>query len=56
MAHVISDECVSFCACEAEGPGWAYAQGAEHYEIDPAACVDCGSCAAQCPAGAISAE
>ena len=50
MAHVISDECVSCGACEAECPVGAISQGADHYEIDPAAC------AAQCPTGAISAE
>lgn len=56
MAHVISDECVSCGACEAECPVGAISQGSEHYEIDADACVDCGACAAQCPTGAISAE
>ena len=42
MAHVISDECVSCGACEAECPVGAISQG--------------GACAAQCPTGAISAE
>ncbi|MBY0758062.1 MULTISPECIES: DUF362 domain-containing protein [Sellimonas] len=56
MAHVISDECVSCGACEAECPVGAISQGADHYEIDADACVDCGACAAQCPTGAISAE
>ena len=53
MAHVISDECVSCGACEAECPVGAISQGADHYEIDKDACVDCGACAAQCPTGAI---
>ena len=52
MAHVISDECVSCGACEAECPVGAISQGADHYEIDADACVDCGACAAQCPTGA----
>ncbi|EGG81313.1 hypothetical protein HMPREF9477_01773 [Lachnospiraceae bacterium 2_1_46FAA] len=56
MAHVISDECVSCGACEAECPVGAISQGADHYEISADACVDCGACAAQCPTGAISAE
>ena len=54
--HIISDECVSCGACEAECPVGAISQGADHYEIDKDACVDCGACAAQCPTGAISAE
>ena len=56
MAYVISDECVSCGACEAECPVGAISEGAEHYEIDKDACLDCGACAAQCPVGAISAE
>ena len=55
MAHVISDECVSCGACEAECPVGAISQGADHYEINADACVDCGACAAQCPTGAIYA-
>ena len=56
MARVISDECVSCGACEAECPVGAISQGDAHYEIDAAACVDCGACEAGCPTGAISAE
>jgi NAD-dependent dihydropyrimidine dehydrogenase PreA subunit len=32
----------------------AISEGAEHYEINPDICVECGACAAQCPAEAIS--
>ena len=39
MAHVISDECVSCGACEAECPVGAISQGADHFEIDADACV-----------------
>ena len=42
MAFVINDGCV---AC-----------GASQYEIDGSACVDCGTCAGQCPTGSIEAE
>ena len=41
MAHVIGDECVSCGSCEAECPVGAISQGADHYEIDADACVDC---------------
>jgi len=27
--------------------------GADHYEIDPNACTDCGTCAGVCPVEAI---
>lgn len=54
MAYVISDECVSCGACEAECPTGAISQGADHYEINADTCVDCGACAGQCPTGAIS--
>lgn len=56
MAYVISDECLSCGACEAECPVGAISEGAEHFEIDADTCLDCGACAAQCPVGAISAE
>ena len=30
--------------------------GELHYEIDPSKCLECGACAAQCPAEAIVSE
>lgn len=52
MAYVISDECISCGACEAECPVSAISQGESKYEINADACIDCGSCAATCPVGA----
>lgn len=52
MAYVISDECLSCGACEAECPVNAIFEGDSHYEINPELCVECGSCAATCPVGA----
>ena len=52
MAYVISDDCLSCGACEAECPVGAISQGSEHFEIDPDKCVECGACAGVCPVGA----
>lgn len=54
MAHVISDECVSCGACEAECPVGAISQGDSQFVIDAGSCVSCGTCAGVCPTGAIS--
>ena len=32
----------------------AIAEGDSHFEIDEAACVECGTCAGVCPVSAIS--
>ena len=45
MAHVITDEC----------PVNAISEGDGKYVIDADACIDCGTCAAACPTGAIEA-
>jgi len=42
-------------ACAGECPVGAISEGANHYEIDPDACIDCGTCEATCPTGAIEA-
>jgi ferredoxin len=56
MAHVISSDCISCGACEAECPVSAISQGDSQYEIDPDTCIDCAACAGVCPTGAISAQ
>ena len=48
MAYVISDECVA--------PAEAISEGDGKYVIDADACLECGTCEAECPTGAISAE
>ena len=47
MAFVISDSCVACGACEAQCPVGAISMGDGKFEIDPAKCIDCGSCAAR---------
>ena len=54
MAYVISDECISFCACAAECPVEAISEGDGKYVINPELCTECGSCAETCPVGAPS--
>lgn len=56
MAYVISDQCISCGACEADCPVSAISQGDDRYVIDPATCIDCGACEATCPVGAPHAE
>ena len=43
MAYVISDDCISCGTCEGECPVGAISMGADHYEIEPNACTDCGT-------------
>ena len=43
MAYVISDSCVSCGTCEPECPVSAISQGDSQYEIDAAACIECGT-------------
>jgi ferredoxin len=52
MAYVISDDCISCGACEAECAAGAISAGDGKYVINADTCVDCGSCADVCPVGA----
>ena len=52
MAHMITDECISCGACEAECPEEAITEGDDIYVIDPSKCTDCGTCADVCPVDA----
>ncbi len=54
MAYVISNECISCGACEAECPVSAISAGDGKYEIDENVCISCGACAGVCPVGAPS--
>lgn len=56
MAYVISNECISCGACEADCPVSAISQGDETYVIDVSKCIDCGACEATCPVGAPKPE
>lgn len=56
MAYVISDECISCGACEAECPVEAISEGDDKYEIDADLCTDCGACADVCPVDAPQPE
>lgn len=52
MAYVISDDCISCGACEAECGTGAISAGDGKYVINADTCVDCGNCANVCPVGA----
>ena len=59
MANKITEDCSSCGACEAECPSGAIAEGADHYEIDPAKCDECAAsggdpaCMSVCPTDCI---
>ena len=52
MAYIITDECISCGACQAECPVDAIAEGDGKYVIDADKCIECGACAGSCPVGA----
>ena len=49
MAYIISDDCISCGACEAECPVGAISEGDGKYQIDPETCIECGACEGVCP-------
>ena len=55
MAYIITDECISCGACQAECPVDAIAEG-DKYVIDADKCIECGACADACPVEAPAAE
>ena len=52
MAYIISDECISCGACQAECPTDAISEGDGKFVIDAEKCVECGACAGACPVDA----
>lgn len=52
MAYVISDECISCGACEAECPTNAISEGDGKYIINAEECISCGACSGVCPVSA----
>jgi ferredoxin len=56
MAYVISDDCISCGACEAECPCEAISEGEGKYVIDAEKCSECGACADVCPVDAPQQE
>jgi ferredoxin len=52
MSHLISDDCVSCGACQAECPAGAISERGGRYVIDDGACSACGTCTEACPVGA----
>lgn len=49
MTHIITEDCISCGACEAECPVSCISAGDTIYVIDEGECIDCGACAGVCP-------
>lgn len=56
MAYVISDDCISCGACEAECPVSCISAGDDKFVINAEECIECGACADSCPVNAPQAE
>ena len=56
MSYVVSDACIrcKYTDCVAICPVDAFREGPAMLVIDPGACIDCGVCEPECPAGAIA--
>ena len=55
MTYVVTDQCIrcKYQDCVDVCPVDAFREGRNMLVIDPDACIDCGVCEAECPAGAI---
>lgn len=56
MSYIITDDCTSCGACEAECSVSCISAGDDKYVIDEEACIDCGLCAEVCPVDAPKAK
>jgi ferredoxin len=56
LSYVVTDACIrcKYTDCVAICPVDAFREGPSMLVIDPAACIDCGVCEPECPAGAIA--
>jgi len=58
MAHVVTEACIS-CKhknCVEVCPVSCFSEGPNMMVIDPDMCIDCGTCAGECPVGAIVSD
>jgi ferredoxin len=55
MTYAVTDQCIrcKYQDCVDVCPVDAFREGRNMLVIDPEACIDCGVCEAECPAGAI---
>jgi len=55
MTYAVTDQCIrcKYQDCVDVCPVDAFRKGRNMLVIDPDACIDCGVCEAECPAGAI---
>jgi len=52
MAYIITDDCISCGACEAECPVSCISADDTKFVIDESQCIECGNCANVCPVNA----
>lgn len=58
MTHVVTDSCIQcrYTDCVEVCPVDCFHLGPNFLVIDPAECIDCGVCIAECPVNAIYAD
>ena len=55
--HYHEDRCINCRRCTQVCPHGVFAEGHDHAELDrPAACMECGACALNCPVQAIEVQ